>query len=392
MNINDYLTEIISGFTIAQLMIPESMAFSLLLGLPPSVGLHSTMIMSFITSLFGGCPGLISGSTAAVATSLAGINTFVGKEYLFLGVIMGGCIQILMGITGFYKFIYNISKPVTSGFLVALGVLIAMSQLNNMKDSKTNKWFEGEEFFATLFFSLLAALISFYGLVVVKFTKLKNLGIRIPGELISIAVLIGIFFILPYKLPIEKIGDRGDVQNSLPKIQFPKIDSNILKVLPFSIAMAISGLTESIFMVKDASQILHVDGNPFQETIAQGIANIISGLCGGIGGCVLVGETKSNLENGGKTRVSSISASLFFIIFTLFFSKSIELIPMPATIGILLTIAYRTGDWSSLFQGFDTKWFVVVCTAIIGISTGSLAMAIIMGSVIEKIVQRMRDG
>lgn len=391
MYINDYLTEIITGFTIAQIMIPESMAFSLLLGLPPSVGLHSTMIMSFITSLFGGCPGLISGSTAAVATSLAGINTFVGKEYIFLGVIMGGFIQILMGITGFYKLIYNISKPVTSGFLVTLGVLIAMAQLDNFKDSKTEKWFEGEELFATLFFSLLAALISFYGLVVVKFSKLRNLGMHIPGELISIAIIIGLFLILPFKLPIEKIGDRGDVHNTIPKIQLPTIDSNILKVLPFSIAMAVAGLTDSILMVKEASQTLNVKGNPLQETIVQGIANIISGLCGGIGGCVIVGETKSNLENGSKTRVASISASLFFIIFTLFFSKGIELIPMPAIIGILLTVAYKTGDWSSLLQGFDTKWFVVVCTAIIGISTGNLTMAIISGSVIEKIVQKIRE-
>jgi SulP family sulfate permease len=384
MEVNQYLTEIISGLTISLLMIPEAIAFAFILGFPPAVGLHSTMIMSFITSLFGGCPALISGSTAAVATSLLGVKEMLGQEYIFLAVIMGGLLQLIMGVTGIYKYIYNISKPVSSGFLIALGVLIGLSQLQHFKDTKTGNWFSSDELFSTIFFSLISIVIAEFGLIALNFSKFLN--IKIPGGLISIILLSLLFYIIPYKLPIQFVGDKGDVKNTIPTLKLPSINwnlMNILKALPFSIAMAIAGLTESIFMVKEASETLKINASAFQETIAQGFANLLSGLTGGIGGCVLVGQTKYNLENGSKSRLSSICTSLFFIIFTLFFSNTIEKIPMPAIIGIMLAIAYKTGDWPSLFKKVDKKWIIIAITSIVGISSSSLALAIIIGSIIE---------
>jgi sulfate permease, SulP family len=387
MNTNQYLTEIISGLTISLLMIPEAIAFAFILGFPPSVGLHSTMIVSLITSLFGGCPALISGSTAAVATSLIGIKEMLGQEYIFLAVIMGGILQIIMGVTGIYKYIYNISKSVSSGFLIALGVLIGLSQLQHFKDTKTGNWFSSDELFTTVFFSLISIIIAEFGLVALNFSKLLN--IKIPGGLISIILLSLLFYVIPYKLPIQFVGDKGDVKNTIPSFKLPKVEwnfINIIKALPFAIAMAIAGLTESIFMVKETSSLLNINASAFQETIAQGIANIVSGIAGGMGGCVLVGQSKYNLENGSKTRLSSLCTSLFFIIFTLFLSSSIEKIPMPAIIGIMLAIAFKTGDWMSLFKKIDKSWIVIAITSIVGISTSSLALAIIIGSILQKLI------
>ena len=391
MQISEYISEIISGFTISLLLIPESIAFSFILGLPASAGIHSTMIMSFITSIFGGCPGLISGSTAAVATSLVGVNQLLGKEYIFLAIIIGGFIQLFLGVTGLYKYIYNISSQVSSGFLIALAVLIGLSQMQHFKDTNTNTWFESNEMFATLFFSLVSILITQYGILLIKFSKLMDLNINVPGGLVAIIILTLFFYFIPSnKLPVQLVGDKGVIKSTVPNIKLPNVDwsfANILKTLPFAFAMAISGLTESLFMVKDASDILKVNGSPLQETIAQGIANILSGLSGGIGGCVLVGQSKFNLENGSKTRVSSIFTSLFFILITLFLSKSIEQIPMPAIIGIMIIIAFKTGDWNSLSKNIGKKdWITVIGTSLIGIFSGSLALAIIMGSMIQRVI------
>lgn len=387
MQIQEYLTEIISGLTISLMMIPESIAFSFILGLPPSAGLHSTMVMSLITSLFGGCPALISGSTAAVATSLVGVREMLGQEYIFLAVIMGGMIQTLIGATGFYKYIYNIPKPVSSGFLIALGVLIGLSQIQHFKDKNTHKWFEGAEMFSLLFFSLISMLITQYGLLILKFSNLFEFDVNIPGGLVAIITLSLLFYLIPHSVKNKTVGDNHKIESISPKIKLPNVElsvNNILKTLPFSFALAISGLTESLFMVKDAGNLLNIQTSALRETITQGVANILSGLVGGIGGCVLVGQSKFNIENGSKTRVSSICYSLFFILFTLVLSSSIESIPMPAIIGIMMVIAIKTGDWSSLIKNFGEKnWLTVAGTSLVGITSNSLALAIISGSALH---------
>lgn len=388
MDVTDFLNEIISGLTIALLMIPESMAFSLTLGLPPSVGLRSTMVISLIMALFSGSPATVSGSSAAVTTALMGITTLLGKEFIFLGVILGGIIQVLLGVTGLYKWIYNISKPVSSGYLIGLGALIGYSQIENFQDEPDHKWFEEEKLFFTLGLSLLSIAITFFGLIIFRVGILEPIDIIFPGELVSIILIMLLFYCIPSKLPIEVIGDKGDVKNTIPTLGIPHAELSIqsfLKLLPFSLAMAIAGLNQGMIMIKETNG-LKIDSDPFRATVVQGIANIVSGLCGGIGGCVLIGESKSNLENGSKTNVSSISASLFFILFTLFLYDGIENIPMPAIIGILIVIAYRTADWTKLFEKFDKKWLTTFLTALIGFSTNNLALAMIIGSIVEKII------
>ena len=170
MEPTNIINEIISGFTIALVLIPESIAFSLLLGFPPSVGLISSAIMSSITSLFGGCPTLISGATGAIATSLLGVKTLYGTQYVFLTAIIGGIIQLLFGISGYYKYFSNISQPLMTGFLIALGVLIAKSQIKNFKYPNSGEWFKDSDNYkltGTLLFSLISLFIAVFGKVMV---------------------------------------------------------------------------------------------------------------------------------------------------------------------------------------------------------------------------------
>jgi len=385
MKANDLISEIISAFTISLLLIPESIAFSFILGLSPMSGIHSTIIMSLVTSIFGGCPALISGSTAAVATSLVGVKSLLGEEYIFLSVIMGGIIQLLMAFTSVYKYIFNIPGAVSSGFLVALAFLIGYSQINNFKDSKGD-WLKVDTLDVTILLTIVSTFITFYGFIIFRFKNFTSADINFPGGLLSIVLLYGLISAFNKQLPVQVIGDRGDVLSSIPVFHLPKVElsfMNILKTLPFSIAMAIAGLTESLFMVKDTSKTLGIPENPFQECIAQGVANIISGFCGGIGGCVLVGQTKFNLENGARTRFSSICTSLFFILFTILFSGTIKNVPMPALIGIMIAIAIKSGDWNSLYKKIDKNWIITVFTSLIGFFSGSLALGVVLGSLLH---------
>jgi SulP family sulfate permease len=400
MEPTNIINEIISGFTIALVLIPESIAFSLLLGLPPSVGLISTAIMSSITSLFGGCPTLISGATGAIATSLLGVKALYGTQYVFLTAIIGGFIQLLFGISGLYKYFSNISQPLMTGFLIALGVLIAKSLIKNFQYPNTENWFKDSDNYkltGTLLFSLISLFITVFGKFMYNLSyKTKSIKINIPGALSAIVLLSILYYIMPIKQTIEIVGDRGGVKINNIAFNVPNVEltsANILKVLPFAVAMAITGLTESIFMVDDTSKQLNIISSPLIETLAQGVGNIISGLCGGFGGCVFVGLSKYNVENGSKTRVSSRATSLFFIALTLMFSSTINKIPMPAIIGIMIMIAFKTGTakYDYLIKNFKSEWLIILLTASLGIYSESLALAIIVGFIVQQAIKYIKS-
>ena len=394
MDLTEIFTEIISGFTIALVLIPESIAFSLLLGFPPSVGLISTAIMSSTTSLFGGCPTLISGATGAVASSLVGVKTLYGTQYVFLTVILGGLIQLLLGVSGLYKYMSAISQPVMTGFLLALGFIIAKAQIKNFKYFNTETWFNDSDNYklsGTFIFSFISLLTGLFGKFAYNLSKktTNSLKINIPGALSAIIVVSLLYYIMPIKQTIELVSTRGSTKLDNIAFNIPNVEwstTNIIKVLPFAFAMAITGLIESIFMVEDSSkQLKIINSSALIETLAQGVGNVLSGFCGGFGGCVFVGLSKYNLENGSKTRLSSRATSLFFILLTLMFSNTINKIPMPAIIGIMIMIAFKTAtaNYSYLIKNFRSDWLIILLTSFIGMYSGSLALAIIIGSIVQ---------
>ena len=389
---NQLVNEFLSGLTIALLLIPESIAFAFIMGLAPNVGIQNTMVMSLITSLFGGMPTMISGSTAAVATSIAGVGTLVGKEYIIPTVIIGGFIQMLAAVTGLYKYVTYVPKHIMSGFLIALAGLIAVHQIDNFKD-KERKWLSGLKMANTTLFTIVSTLIAFFG--VIKLTHSKDQHIHIPGGLVSMLAITAFIYIFTKYYNIDRVKDIGAIKAELPS--FISLDGlspskltydmeHLLKILPFSAAMAFTGLLESLIMVRDTEAALGIKGDSFRESLVQGIANIATGLTGGFGGCVLVGQSKLNLFNGAKTQFSSVITSVLFIVICLFFGRAINEIPIAAVVGVMLLVVYKTGDWDSLFkpQSFDRRWVITVITAIIGFMSGSLSLGVVAGVVLDK--------
>lgn len=391
------INEFLSGLTIALLLIPESIAFAFIMGLSPTTGIQNTMVMSLITSLFGGMPTMISGSTAAVATSIAGVSTLLGKEYIIPTVIAGGFIQILAAMTGLYKYITYVPKHIMSGFLIALAGLIAVHQLDNFKD-KEHKWLTGVKMANTTLFTIISTLIAFFG--VIKITHSKDQHIHIPGGLVSMFAITAFIYIFTQYYNIDRVKDTGALKSDLPSlISMDSVSSSkikydaesLMKMLPFSAAMAFTGLLESLIMVKDAESALGIKGDSFRESLVQGIANVATGVTGGFGGCVLVGQSKLNLANGAKTQFSSVITSVLFIVICLFFGRAINEIPVAAVVGVMLLVVYKTGDWDSLFkpQSFDRRWVITIITAIVGFVSGSLTLGVVAGVILDKMAARV---
>ena len=391
------INEFLSGLTIALLLIPESIAFAFIMGLSPTTGIQNTMVMSLITSLFGGMPTMISGSTAAVATSIAGVSTLLGKEYIIPTVIAGGFIQIVAAMTGLYKYITYVPKHIMSGFLIALAGLIAVHQLDNFKD-KEHKWLTGLKMANTTLFTIISTLIAFFG--VIKITHSKDQHIHIPGGLVSMFAITAFIYIFTQYYNIDRVKDTGALKSDLPSlISMDSVSSSkikydaesLLKMLPFSAAMAFTGLLESLIMVKDAESALGIKGDSFRESLVQGIANVATGVTGGFGGCVLVGQSKLNLANGAKTQFSSVITSVLFIVICLFFGRAINEIPVAAVVGVMLLVVYKTGDWDSLFkpQSFDRRWVITIITAIVGFVSGSLTLGVVAGVILDKMAARV---
>jgi SulP family sulfate permease len=387
------VNEFLSGLTIALLLIPESIAFAFILGLTPSTGIHNTMVISAITSLFGGMPTMISGSTAAVATSIVGVNTILGKDYIIPTVIIGGLIQIIAAVTGLYKYITYIPKPVMSGFLVALAGLIALHQLDNFKD-KEHKWLTGLKFANTTLFSIISAVIAFFGIIEIGKNDKSSTNVYIPGGLIAMFVITSFIYMFSNYYDITKVKDMGQLKSTLPTLSLPdfkKIEldaTNIIKMLPFAFSMAFAGLMESLIMVKETETELNIKGDSYRESLVQGIANVVSGLTGGFGGCVLVGQSKLNLFNGSKTQFSSVVTSVLFILLSLFAVRGINEIPIAAIIGVMLLVVYKTGDWDSILkpQAFDKRWLITIITTLVGFFSGSLNLGIIFGLALFKLI------
>jgi SulP family sulfate permease len=375
-----FLTDIISGLTISILLIPEAIAFALLIGLSPSVGIQSTMILSLVGSIFGGQPGLISGASAAVATSIAGVTASVGKEYIPFTVLIGGLLQALIGGTGLYKLIDIMPSGVVSGFMCGLALLILKSEIDGFK-TKEGEWFTGD----LLAYSILLTII---GLGIVIYGDFKAY-IRIPGALSSIVILSLSLILLP-AIKVLRVKDIGQVKTLYPTFSIPKMDATktLLKVLPYSLAMAVAGTVESLFNLRRVGEELKNKGNSFQETMTQSLGNILCGLTGGMGGCVLGGPTRFNISNGAQTRISTITAAIFFILFSSIFFKSIDNIPMPAIIAIMFVVVYKTGDWSKLFTIPDKTWITTFSTTLSAFVSGNLAFGVFFGTVVDTLLQK----
>jgi SulP family sulfate permease len=376
----NYRTEVLSGLTVALALVPEAVAFALIAGLTPLTGLYAAFVVGFVTSIFGGRPGMISGATGAIAIVLVTLAKSHGVEYIFATVILAGIIQIIAGTLRLGKLIRLVPHPVIFGFVNGLAIIIFLSQLDQFKDTAGN-WLSGSVLYILLGLVFLTMLI-IWGLP--KLTK------AIPASLTAILVIFGMVTFMG--IDTKTVGDIASIQGGFPPFHIPMIPFNVdtlILIFPFAVIVAGVGLIESLLTLNIVDEITETRGRGNKEAVAQGAANILSGLFSGMGGCAMIGQSLINVSNGARARLSGIVASVMLLVFVMFGSSLIEKVPMAALTGLMIMVAIGTFEWASLrtFTKFPkSDVFVMVMVTLVTVFLHNLALAVIIGVIIAALV------
>lgn len=371
-----YKTEILSGLTVALALVPEAVAFALIAGLSPLTGLYAAVVMALITSVFGGRPGMISGATGAVAVVLVSLVQSHGVEYVFAAVVLAGLFQIIFGLLRLGKFIRLVPHPVIFGFVNGLAIIIFLSQLAQFKDASGN-WLEGSELYLLLGLVLLTMLIIHF---LPKLTKI------IPSSLAAILIIFGLVSF--FNLDTRTVGDIASIKGGFLPFHIPVIDwsfSSLKLIAPYSLIIAGVGLIESLLTLNIVDEITETRGSANKEALAQGVANTLSGMFSGMGGCAMIGQSLINVSNGARARLSGIVAAIGLLSFVMFGSSLIERVPMAALTGLMIMVSIGTFEWASL-RTFNrmpkSDVFVMVLVTLVTVFLHNLALAVIVGVVI----------
>ena len=376
----NYKTEILSGLTVALALVPEAIAFALIAGLSPLTGLYAAFVMGLVTSILGGRPGMISGATGAVAVVIVALAISHGVEYVFATVVLAGIIQILAGVLKLGKLMRLVPQPVIFGFVNGLAIIIFMAQLDQFKDS-SGSWLTGTPLYILLGLVLLTMLI-IWGLP--KITR------AIPASLVAILTVFGI--VMAFGINTHTVGDIASIQGGFPPFHIPNVPftfETLSIIFPFAAIMAAVGLIESLLTLNIVDEMTETRGNSNKEAVAQGVANMFSGVFSGMGGCAMIGQSLINISSGARARLSGIVASLALLMFVMFGSGVIEQLPMAALTGVMIMVAIGTFEWASL-RTFNkmpkSDVFVIVVVTLVTVVLGNLALAVFVGVIISALV------
>lgn len=397
--------DILSGLTVALALVPEAVAFAFVAGIDPLVGLYGAFMMGIVTALFGGRPGMISGATGAMAVVMVHMiakGTEVGDaltvpisnlglQWLFITLLLVGGIQILAGVFRLGKFVRLIPHPVMMGFVNGLAIVIFLAQLGLFKENinGTMEWMTG---------SSLNIMVSLVALTMLIMWGLPKLTEKIPSALVAIMVVaaITIFGGLEVSTVGSFIRDGGGqgLQGGLPTFQFQVFSmlSTIGEHWPLIIStafiLAAVGLIESLMTLNLVDDLTETRGSGNRECVAQGSANILNGLFGGMGGCAMIGQSIINVESGGRGRLSGVIAAVALLVFVLFAAPLIEQIPIAALVGVMFMVVVGTFAWSS-FRIMNkiplADAFVLIAVSAITVYV-DLAVAVIAGVIISALV------
>ncbi len=380
----DFKTEVLSGLTVALALVPEAVAFSMIAGLSPLTGLYAAFTIGLITSVFGGRPGMISGATGAIAIVIVALAKTHGVEYIFATVIFAGVIQMLAGVLRLGKLIRLVPHPVMFGFVNGLAIVIFMSQLDQFKSKDGNgimHWLEGTSLLIMLGLVALTMLI-IWGLP--KLTK------AIPASLVAILTIFGL--VLVFNIDTTTVGDIASIKGGFPPFHIPKVPftlESILIILPYAFIVAGVGLVESLLTLNLIDEITETRGNGNREALAQGLGNFVTGLFSGMGGCAMIGQSLINTSNGARARLSGIVASVMLLIFIMFGSSLIEMVPMAALTGLMIMVAIGTFEWVSVkainkMPRHDI--FVMFIVMLVTVFLHNLALAVLIGVIMSALV------
>ena len=376
----NYRTEVLSGLTVALALVPEAVAFAMIAGLPPLVGLYAAFVMGLVTSILGGRPGMISGATGAVAVVIVVLAKSHGVEYVFATVVLAGIIQILAGALRLGTLMRLVPLPVVYGFVNGLAIIIFMSQLDQFKDVSGN-WLTGSALYVILGLVLLTMLI-IWGLP--KITK------AVPASLAAILVVFGV--VVAFGIETKTVGDIASIEGGFPPFHIPEIPftwETLKLIFPYSAIVAGVGLIESLLTLELIDEITETRGRTNKEAAAQGVANITSGLFSGMGGCAMLGQSLINISNGARARLSGIVAAVTLLLFIMFGAGIIEKVPMAALTGLMIMVAIGTFEWIS-FKVLDkypkSDIIVMIVVILVTVFLHNLALAVLIGVVISALV------
>ena len=355
---------ILAGIVVALALIPEAIAFSIIAGVDPMVGLYASFIIAVVTAIVGGRPAMISGATGAVALLVTPLVKDYGVEYLLAATILMGVIQLVLGLLKVGRLMKFIPHSVMIGFVNALGIMIFMSQIEHIFGISIS----------TYIYVIVTLLIVY---IIPKFFK------AIPAPLIAIIVLTALYMYTGSD--VRTVGDLGNIKQALPHFLIPNVPFNLetLQIIfPYSLSMAIVGLVESLLTAKIVDDATDTYSSKNRESRGQGIANMITGLFGGMGGCAMIGQSVINVKSGANSRLSTFSAGVVLIFMIIVLGGLVVQIPMPILAGIMVMVSIGTFDWNSfkyIQKAPKTDEVVMILTVIIVLMTHNLALGVVVG-------------
>lgn len=361
-------------------LIPEAVAFALIAGLSPLTGLYAAFMMGLVTSILGGRPGMISGATGAVAVILVVLAQSHGVEYIFATVILAGLIQVTAGALKLGKLMRLVPHPVIFGFVNGLAIIIFMSQLDQFK-TPAGDWMTGTPLYVLLGLVLLTMLIIW---------GLPKISKAIPASLVAILSVFGI--VVAFGIETKTVGDIASISGGFPPFHIPQVPftfETLSLIFPYAAIMAGVGLIESLLTLNIIDEITETRGRGNKEAAAQGVANILSGLFSGMGGCAMIGQSLINISAGARARLSGIVAAVMLLVFIMFGSGLIEMMPMAALTGLMIMVSIGTFEWASLrtFTKMPiSDIFVMVLVTLVTAVLHNLALAVLVGVIIAALV------
>jgi SulP family sulfate permease len=369
---------LLSGLTVALALVPEAIAFALVAHLSPLTGLYAAVLVSFITSSFGGRPGMISGAAGALAVVMVALVVQHGAQYLFAAIVLMGVLQMLFALARLGKFIRMVPHPVMLGFVNGLAIVIFVAQFEHFKIG--GAWMQGAQLWTMLGLALLTMAVIY---LIPRITK------AVPATLVGILAVT----LLARTLGIDTrtVGDLGSIAGGLPGFHVPDVPFNLETlriVFPYSLVLAGVGLIETLLTLTLVDAITDTRGQPNRESLAQGVANVVTGLFGGMGGCAMIGQSMINVGNGAYGRLSGIAASLFLLSFILFGSSMIERIPLAALIGVMFVVCEKTFEWGTFrLFGKVPRADALVVVLVAGVTLAfNLASAVVVGVIVSALV------
>lgn len=362
--------DILAGIVVALALIPEAIAFSIIAGVDPMVGLYASFSIAVIISFVGGRPGMISAATGAMALLMVPLVRDHGLEYLLAATILTGIIQLLLGVFKIAKLMKFIPRGVMIGFVNALAILIFMAQVPHFIGISN----------LTYIYVAITLLIVY---IAPKFIK------GVPAPLIAIIILTSVALFT--NADLRTVGDLGEISQTLPVFLIPDIPFNLetlMIILPYAFALAIVGLLESLLTASIVDDMTDTESDKNKESRGQGIANIINGFFGGMAGCAMIGQSVINVKSGGRGRLSTFVAGSFLMFLIIVLGDLVVQIPMPVLVGIMIMVSISTFDWSSfsyLVKAPRTDAIVMVVTVAIVVITNDLSKGVLAGVLLSAI-------